>query len=239
MPRPRRCRWVRREPSVAYFKPAGVRIADAGIVYLEVDEFEALRLSDMEKRSQTDAAKSMGVSQPTFHRLLDSAHEKVARALVEGSAIKIGGGDYVSQEAIAHIRKTKEVKGMEKIAISATTGGLDDMVNPVFGRCPKYVIVEIENKKIKSDRTIDNTAAQMPGGAGIQAAQNVANEGVTAVITGNVGPNALPILASAGVKVYMATGITVKEAVQTYLDGKLQQLSAPTAPGMSPGTVSM
>jgi predicted Fe-Mo cluster-binding NifX family protein len=162
--------------------------------------------------------------------------------LVEGKAIRIEGGSYISNQHMLKIknsRQKKEVKGMEKIAVSTTNGGLEDTINPVFGRCQKYTIVEVENKEIKSDRTVDNKAAQMPGGAGIQAAQDIANQGVSVVITGNIGPNALPILSSAGIRVFSAQGMSVKEAVQAYLDGKLTELNAPTAPGMPGGGAGM
>ena len=94
MPRPRVCRRVRLEPNVTYFKPAGIPIRSLEEVILRVDEFEAIRLKDMEGLEQEKAAKKMGISQPTFFRLLDSARKKIADAIVNGKAIKIEGGHY-------------------------------------------------------------------------------------------------------------------------------------------------
>jgi predicted DNA-binding protein (UPF0251 family) len=94
MPRPRRCRRVRFEPNITYFKPRGVRLRDLDEAVLTVDEFEAVRLKDFEGMEQVDAAKKMNISQPTFHRLLLSARKKLADALVQGKAIKIEGGVY-------------------------------------------------------------------------------------------------------------------------------------------------
>lgn len=82
------------EPGVTYFKPRGVPLIDLEEVNLAVDEFEAVRLKDMERLKQEEAAKRMNISQPTFHRLLESAREKLAEALVNGKVIKIHGGDY-------------------------------------------------------------------------------------------------------------------------------------------------
>jgi predicted DNA-binding protein (UPF0251 family) len=65
------------------------------IVNLAVDEFEAIRLKDLEGFEQEIASEKMGISQPTFHRVLESGRKKVADALVKGKAIKIEGGDYV------------------------------------------------------------------------------------------------------------------------------------------------
>ena len=65
-------------------------------VGLGVDEFEAIRLKDLEGLEQTEAADSMRISQPTFHRVIEAARKKVADALVNGKAIRIEGGEYMS-----------------------------------------------------------------------------------------------------------------------------------------------
>ncbi len=90
----RRMRRVSFEPDVVFFKPAGVPMRDLKEVVLSVEEFEALRLSDFEKLTQLECAVKMNISQPTFNRLLSSAREKIAEALVEGKAIRIKGGNY-------------------------------------------------------------------------------------------------------------------------------------------------
>ena len=90
----RRMRRVSFEPDVVFFKPAGVPMRDLKEAVLSVEEFEALRLSDFEKLSQSECAAKMNISQPTFNRLLSSAREKIAEALVEGKAIRIKGGNY-------------------------------------------------------------------------------------------------------------------------------------------------
>jgi len=94
MPRPRRCRRVWLEPDVTYFKPAGVRMIDLEESVLTVDEFEAVRLKDLEGLDEGTAAKKMNISQPTFNRLVSSARKKIADAIVHGKAIKILGGSY-------------------------------------------------------------------------------------------------------------------------------------------------
>lgn len=94
MVRPKKCRFIYAEPDVVYFKPRGVPLVELKEVELTVEEFEAVRLSDLKELKQTSVAKKMGVSQPTLHRLLASAHKKIADALVNGRAIKIKGGTY-------------------------------------------------------------------------------------------------------------------------------------------------
>ncbi len=96
--RPRRCRCIDREPEVTYFKPQGVPVRELEIIELKLEEYEALRLKDHEKLDQHAAAEKMTISQPTFHRLYQEAREKIAKALVEGLAIKITGGDYMPRK---------------------------------------------------------------------------------------------------------------------------------------------
>ncbi|MBU1681561.1 MAG: DUF134 domain-containing protein [Candidatus Micrarchaeota archaeon] len=95
MVRPKKCRRVMAEPDVTYFKPRGIPLKTLEEVELTVEEFEAIRLNDLKKMKQIEVAKKMGISQPTLHRLLQSAHEKIAEALANGKAIKINGGNYL------------------------------------------------------------------------------------------------------------------------------------------------
>jgi len=93
MPRPRRCRRVGLKPGVTYFKPAGVRMTQLDEVILTVDEYEAVRLKDLNGLDQDECAKKMNVSQPTFHRLVTDARKKISDALINGKAIKVEGGN--------------------------------------------------------------------------------------------------------------------------------------------------
>jgi predicted DNA-binding protein (UPF0251 family) len=93
-PRPRIRRRVWFSPGVTYYKPAGVRMMILEEVVLTVDEFESLRLKDHEGMDQVEAAKKMGISQPTFQRTYESARKKVADALVNGKALRIEGGHF-------------------------------------------------------------------------------------------------------------------------------------------------
>jgi len=95
MSRPRKCRWITSEPSVTLFKPRGVPAAELETVVLAVDEFEAIRLKDLEGLDQEEVAAKMNVSQPTLHRILESAHKKTADSLVHGKALVIEGGNYM------------------------------------------------------------------------------------------------------------------------------------------------
>jgi len=103
MARPRHCRRVGSMPETNYFKPRGIPLSLLEEVILAVDEFEAIRLADLEGFYQEQAAEKMNVSRQTFGRIIESAHKKVAEALVRGKALKIEGGEF----EMAAMRKFK------------------------------------------------------------------------------------------------------------------------------------
>lgn len=92
MPRPFCCRRIAGRPGAPVFKPVGVPVVELEEVVMTLDEFEALRLADLDGLYQEDAASRMNVSRPTFSRIVESAHRKVADALVHGKALRIQGG---------------------------------------------------------------------------------------------------------------------------------------------------
>lgn len=89
MPRPKIQRCIRFSPSAVYFKPRGIPLRLLEEVVLENDELEALKLYEIDLLEQTKAAKKMKVSQPTFARILNKAHKKIADAIINGKAIKV------------------------------------------------------------------------------------------------------------------------------------------------------
>ena len=114
-----------------------------------------------------------------------------------------------------------------KIAVSASGPTLDAEVDPRFGRCQYFVIIDPDNMEFEA---VENGAALAGGGAGIATAQAVADRGVEAVLTGNCGPNAFQVLAAAGIKVVTGVSGKVQDAVQGYKEGNLQPTSQPNVP---------
>jgi hypothetical protein len=92
MPRPFCSRRISGRPRAAVFKPRGIPLGDLDRVEMTLDEYEALRLADLDGLYQEDAAVRMKVSRATFGRIVDSARRKAADALVHGKALVIGGG---------------------------------------------------------------------------------------------------------------------------------------------------
>ncbi len=93
MARPKCCRRIHGEPNCKIFKPVGVPVSSFEEVVLSIDEFEALRLADLERLYHEQAAEKMGVSRQTFGRIIELARSKLAKVLVEGLALRIEGGE--------------------------------------------------------------------------------------------------------------------------------------------------
>lgn len=124
-----------------------------------------------------------------------------------------------------------------KLCVTAAAEGLDSPIDPRFGRAPFFVLVDLESSAVES---VQNTSADARGGAGIQAAQRLAGLGVGALVTGNVGPNAIQTLSAAKINVYQSRGGTVRDAAEQFKRGELPPISGATAPahggiGLGPG----
>jgi predicted Fe-Mo cluster-binding NifX family protein len=100
-----------------------------------------------------------------------------------------------------------------KIAVSAAGPSLDDRVDPRFGRCACFLIVENDTLEFE---VIENSSKNLSGGAGIEAAQRVADRGATHVLTGRCGPNAQKVLSAAGIRIIDECEGTVREAVERF-----------------------
>lgn len=111
-----------------------------------------------------------------------------------------------------------------RIGISATETSLDAEVDPRFGRCPYFIIIDPETMQFE---VMENSSAAASGGAGISAAQVMVGKGVEAVLTGNCGPNAYQVLSAAGIKVIAGVLGKVQNAVQVYKSGQYQASSQP------------
>jgi len=107
-----------------------------------------------------------------------------------------------------------------KLCISSTGDNLDANVDQRFGRCSYFLVVDTETMETQA---IPNAAVSSSGGAGIQAAQIVTKQKIQSVITGNIGPNAFQILEAAGIKVFTGAEGTIRNALDTFKKGKLQE----------------
>lgn len=115
-----------------------------------------------------------------------------------------------------------------KVALSSSGSDMNSTLDPRFGRCEYFLIVDLDTKETE---TVKNPGMTAYGGSGISASTFLQDKGVDAVITGNVGPNAHRALSSAGIRIIVGASGTVRKALEDYEKGLLSETSSPTVPG--------
>lgn len=128
------------------------------------------------------------------------------------------------------------ISSMIKIAVASSDhGGLNDIVSQDFGRCPAFTIVDAEDNKIINFKIVQNPGMTASSGAGIQAAQALIDLGCSVTIAGNIGPNAIQVLANANIDVRESQRYTVEQAIMDLLAGKLAPASGAGRHGFGRG----
>jgi predicted Fe-Mo cluster-binding NifX family protein len=112
-----------------------------------------------------------------------------------------------------------------KIAVSAIAPGLDAEVDPRFGRCQYFIIIDPQSMEFEA---LDNSNAMAAGGAGISTAQMIVSKGAEVVLTGNCGPNAYQTLSAAGIQVITGVSGSIKDAIEDFKAGRFQSSSQPS-----------
>lgn len=105
-----------------------------------------------------------------------------------------------------------------KIAVSSNGKSLDSQIDPRFGRCAYFLIIETDDMSLEAFK---NENLALGGGAGIQSARFVASRGAKAVITGNCGPNAVQTLSAAGIEMFVGQNGGVRQAIERYRRGDM------------------
>ena len=113
----------------------------------------------------------------------------------------------------------------EKICITSEGNTLSSSVDPRFGRCRYFIILDTGSMEFEA---LENQYAESSGGAGIQSGQFLTDKKVSALLTGNVGPNAYQTLQAAGVRIFTGVAGIVEDAVKKYTAGLLKQVEGPS-----------
>lgn len=116
-----------------------------------------------------------------------------------------------------------------KLIITATSPSIDASFDPRFGRCAYFLVVDSE---LIQWEAFPNPAIDAPGGAGTLAAQFAVEKQVSAVISGNFGPNASSALNAAGIAMYInKTQVSVHDVLESFKAESLTQINTPTVKG--------
>lgn len=226
MPRPQRCRRICGLPRVGAFGPQEVR-AEAPIV-LTLDEYEVIRLVDLEEKTQGACAAQMDVSRSTVQEIYESARRKIAACLVYGRKLVITGGSYricggqeqarctqccrtKSEDTHSNMQQHKGEANM-KIAVTYENG----QIFQHFGHTEQFKIYEIDGDRIVASEVVDTNGSGHGALAGF-----LMQHGVNTLICGGIGGGAQQALAQAGIRLFGGVSGDADAAVHALLAGNL------------------
>lgn len=224
MPRPPRCRRICGAPQVDTFIPGGS--ADGEPIVLTLDEYEVIRLVDLEQRTHGQCAEQMDISRSTVQEIYESARRKIAACLVYGKPLHITGGSYRICGGQEHLRcgrcsqvqtydetnhKRKGEPNM-KIAVTYENG----QIFQHFGHTQQFKIYEVAGDKITGTEVIDTNGNGHGALAGF-----LMQRGVDTLICGGIGGGAQMALAAAGIRLYGGVSGDADAAVNALLAGSL------------------
>lgn len=215
--RPKSCRRVGSQPDITYFKPRGVPLSELEEVVLTVDEFEAIKLADLDGLYQEEAAVKMNVSRPTFSRVISSGHRKIAEALVQGKALRIEGGKV---EVASAITPSEQGEGKMNIAVSTIDG---KTICGHLGKCKNFIIYETDGKEIKN-KLFRASGGACPGhGEGGEGREHNVSpfNGCHVVISQGMGQGMLNGLVQAGIQPVITDQSDPDAVVSKFLRGEL------------------
>lgn len=176
-------------------------------ISLTLDEYEVIRLVDLEGYSHLECAKQMDISRSTVQEIYESARRKIASFIVYGRKLYIRGGNY----QVCGCSKKKEGNVM-KIAVTYENG----MVFGHFGHTAEFKIFEVVDGKVVSSEVVDTNGSGHGALAGF-----LMQRGVDTLICGGIGGGAINALSNAGIKVYGGVSGDVDTAVNDFILGRL------------------
>ena len=227
MARPTKCRRICTEPAYDQFLPGG--IASGETIILTLDEYEAIRLIDLEKCTHAQCAEQMDISRTTVTELYEMARYKIADSIVNGKPLQIAGGNYrlcdgtasfcchrtcTPPQTVDSPAVTLPVKGANTMRIAVTYE--NGQIFQHFGHTQQFKVYDIENGQITNTEVLD-TNGQGHGALG----GFLRNANVDVLICGGIGGGAQTALAEAGIKLYGGVTGSADDAVAALLADKL------------------
>ena len=228
MARPQRCRRLCGMPQVSSFCPAQQQGQQP--ILLSLDEYEVIRLVDLEGKSHQQCALQMDISRSTVQEIYESARKKIAACLVHGRELVISGGNYRicgGQEAgrcgqccrmepaeSRSAAKTNIKQGEYTMKIAVTYE--DGQIFQHFGHTSQFKLYDVADGKVVNSQVVDTNGSGHGALAGF-----LMQHGVTALICGGIGGGAQAALANVGITLYGGVSGSADQAVAALLSGNL------------------
>ena len=226
MARPTRCRRICAEPAYDSFRPNGIPTGET--IEMTVDEYETIRLIDLNKFTHEQCAQQMGISRTTVTEIYESARYKLADSIVYGKVLNISGGNYRfcdGTDTFCCKRQCKKTdrsvfqnnlrrKGERQMRIGVTYENGEIFQH--FGHTEQFKFYDVENGEIKQTQIVDTN------GQGHGALSSFLTEAcVNVLICGGIGGGAQSALAEAGIQLLGGVSGNADEAVRNYISGNL------------------
>ena len=224
MARPPRCRRVCAEPKVARFAPEKGK---GEAVVLSIDEYEAIRLIDHEKRTHEQTARQMDISRTTVTEIYESARSKIAESIVNGRPLEICGGRYricdgsgggmcgkACEKAANYREPVVNMKGENQMRIAVTYE--NGNIFQHFGHTQQFKFYDVEDGRIVAEQVVTPVGSGHGALAGYLFAYKV-----DALICGGIGGGAQMALAQVGIRLFGGVSGSADEAVKALIEGKL------------------
>ncbi len=213
MPKTTKCRKIFGLPGQFGFAPVD-NIDSNGAIQLTFDEFETIRLLDMEGYTQEQCAAKMGVARTTVTSMYENARRKIAQMLVEGKSIIISGGNVEFNISQQENFKCNRVKGEKEMRLAVTYDNGEIFQH--FGHTEQFKVYDIEDGKIINEEIVDTNGQGHGALAGF-----LLGGSVNALICGGIGGGAQAALREAGITLYGGCTGKADDAVKAYLAGEL------------------
>lgn len=221
MARPLRRRRICAEPEYRHFQPDGIAERDA--VNLTCDEYETIRLVDLEGLTHEQCARQMDISRTTVTEVYESARRKIADAIVNGRCLAIGGGSYrlcPGDGCAEPCERTfeppipEQLKGENtmRIAVTYEEGGIFQH----FGHTAQFKLYDVEDGRVVRAQVVDTNGS----GHGALATFLTAFQ-VDKLICGGIGGGAINALTNAGIELYPGIDGSADMAVMQLIAGIL------------------
>ncbi len=220
MSRKEKERLVGTRPEFVFFQPEGISNSESiEQITMTLDEFETVRLLDLEKLTQEEAARHMEVARTTVTAIYERAREKLAQVLVYGKCLTVEGGNVRFCKCPSEGKEIME-KGENQMRIAVTYDNSNGTIWQHFGKTEFFKVYDVTDGKITGS-SVESTNGQGHGAlAGVLKAL-----GADTLICGGIGGGAQNCLKEAGIKLYGGCTGDADAAVSDFLAGKLNYQS--------------
>ncbi|MDQ8209344.1 DUF134 domain-containing protein [Coraliomargarita sp. SDUM461003] len=218
MSRPRKARTLESLPAPVIYIPAGWTQHQSAPVEVAIEDFEIMRLTDGHNLNIEDAAKKVGVSRSTAGRMLERARRAIALGLEQRAPIYLDASEDLILTPPEHLVESHNAEPSSQphcggLAIACEHPHSDSPVERIFGRAHGFAMIHPDGS-LRAH--IQNPGAKLKRDAAPAAVRLLKSQGVSRVVAGRFGPEAIKALAAEAIQPLVANGFSLKQAIELF-----------------------